>query len=150
MLNKATTIIQVSEDKHKVNDKQVYQLKYLKNRNTKRLPSIHFDYDESTKSLVELDEDTLKALKDSHKMKANNTQMAEALRVIFQSNDNIKRQQLLVDLQNELNIKGRLAIDRLSEFYDSKNTIQINGRTFILSRNSVGNSHQYFLTETNS
>ena len=150
MLNKATTIIQVSEDKHKVNDKQVYQLKYLKNRNTKRLPSIHFDYDESTKSLVELDEDTLKALKDSHKMKANNTQMEEALRVIFQSEEKIMRQQLLIELQNELNIKERSAIDRLTEFYENENTVLINERTFILSRTNVGNSHQYYLTETNS
>lgn len=150
MLNKATTIIQVSEEKHKVNERQVYQLKYLKNRNTKRLPSIHFDYDERTKSLVEVDEDTLKALKDSHKMKANNAQMAEALRVIFQTNEKIMRQQLLVELQNALNIKERSAIDRLTEFYENENTVLINERTFILSRTNVGNIHQYYLTETNS
>jgi len=150
MLNKVTTNIQLSEEKHKVNDKQVYKLKYLKNRNTKRLPSIYFDYDECTKSLVELDEDTLKALKDSHKMKANNAEMTEAVARIFQSNDKIMRQQLLIELQNALNIKERSAIDRLSEFYESKNTIQINERSFILSRTSVGNSHQYYLTQTNS
>jgi len=150
MLNKATTIIQVSEEKHKVNERQLYQLKYLKNRNTKRLPSIHFDYDERTKSLVEVDEDTLKALKDSHKMKANNAQMAEALRVIFQSEEKIMRQQLLIELQNELNIKERSAIDRLTEFYENENTVLINERTFILSRTNVGNSHQYYLKETNS
>jgi len=150
MLNKVTTNIQLSEEKHKVNDKQVYKLKYLKNRNTKRLPSIYFDYDERTKSLVEVDEDTLKALKDSHKMKANNAQMAEALRVIFQSEEKIMRQQLLIELQNELNIKERSAIDRLTEFYENENTVLINERTFILSRTNVGNSHQYYLTETNS
>lgn len=150
MLNKATTIIQVSEEKHKVNERQVYQLKYLKNRNTKRLPSIHFDYDERTKSLVELDVETQNAVKDAHKLKAKNAQMAEALARIFQSKDNIMRKQLLVDLQKELNIKERLAPDRLIEFYESKSKIEMNGRTFILSRTSVGNSHQYYLTQTNS
>jgi len=150
MLNKATTIIQVSEEKHRVNDKQVYQLRYLKNRNTKRLPSIYFDYDESTKSLVELDEDSLKALKDSHKMKANNAEMTEALEVIFQTNEKITRQQLLVELQNALDIKERSAIDRLCEFYENKNTVQINERSYVLSRTNVGNSHQYYLTQTNS
>lgn len=150
MLNKATTIIQVSEEKHKVNDKQVYQLRYLKNRNTKRLPSIHFDYDECTKSLVELDEETQNAVKDSHKRKANNAQMAEALAEIFQSEDRIMRQQLLIELINALKIEKRSAIKRLSEFYNSKSTIQINRRTFIISRAKVGNRHQYYLTETNS
>lgn len=150
MLNKATTIIQVSEEKQKINDKQVYQLRYLKNRNTKRLPSINFDYDESTKSLVELDEETQNAVKDSHKLKANNAQMAEALAEIFQSKDRIMRQRLLIELQKELNMKERSATDRLIEFYDSKSKIEMNGRTFILSRTKVGNRHQYFLTETNS
>jgi len=150
MLNKATTIIQVSEEKHKVNERQVYQLRYLKNRNTKRLPSINFDYDESTKSLVELDEETQNVLNDLHKLKANNAQMAEALRAIFQSEEKIMRQQLLIELQNELNIKERSAIDRLTEFYENENTVLINERTLILSRTNVGNSHQYYLTQTNS
>ena len=83
-------------------------------------------------------------------MKANNAQMAEALRVIFQSEEKIMRQQLLIELQNELNIKERSAIDRLTEFYENENTVLINERTFILSRTNVGNSHQYYLTETNS
>jgi hypothetical protein len=152
MSNKATTVIQVSEDKQLSISRPtpIYQLKYLKNRNTKRLASIHFEYDESNNCLVRLNEEVVRVLKESTKIKATKEEVTKVFESCFEMHECIMRTDLLELLESELDICERTAIDRLSDFYKDESTISKDGLPYKLCKRKVNQCDQYYLVSKNN
>lgn len=144
--NKATTIMQVSECKHNVRPEPTYELKFLKNRNTKRLPSMFFEFNEESRNLVQLDKEIVKAIIDSKNIKAHIEQVQKVMEQVFASVEEISRQDLLQKMSVNLNIGERTAIDRLKEFVNSAITITKEGIPHILSVDKKHKHDIYFLT----
>jgi ribosome-binding factor A len=146
MSNKATTVIQVAENKHLKSSSPIYQLKYLKNRNTKRLPSIHFEYDESERCLVTVKEEVIKDLQELNIIKATKEEVTKVFESFFEMDECIMRTALLKLLESELDISERTAIDRLSDFYKDEFPISKGGLTYKLCKRKVKQGDQYYLT----
>ena len=144
--NKATTIMQVSECKHNVRPEPTYELKFLKNRNTRRLASMFFEFNEESRNLVQLDKEIVNAIIDSKKHKANVEQVQQVMELLFASVDEISRQDLLQKMSVNLNIGERTAIDRLKEFLHSAITITKEGIPHTLSVEKKHKHDIYFLT----
>ena len=144
--NKATTIMQVSEYKQNMRPDPTFELKFLKNRNTKRLPSMFFEFNEESRNLVQLDKEIVNAIIDSKKHKANVEQIQKVMELLFASVDEISRQDLLQKMIVNLNIGERTAIDRLKEFLHSAITITKEGIAHTLSVEKKHKHDIYFLT----
>lgn len=144
--NKATTIMQVSECKYNMRPDPTYELKFLKNRNTKRLPSMFFEFNEESRNLVQLDKEIVKAIIDSKNIKAHVEQVQKVMEQVFASVEEISRQDLLQKMSVNLNIGERTAIDRLKEFVNSAITITKEGIPHILSVDKKHKHDIYFLT----
>jgi hypothetical protein len=149
MSNKATTVIQVAENKQLKSPSPIYQLKYLKNRNTKRLPSIHFEYDEIERRLVTVKEEVIKDLQELNLIKATKEEVITVLESFFEMHECILRTDLLKLLMTQLDISKRTAEDRLKKFHKDESTIMKNGIPHILVFRDMQNKHQYYLSPLN-
>jgi hypothetical protein len=149
MFNKASTVIQVADVK---NDRGIvgnYQLNYKKNRNTKRLPTLYFKYDEENRGLVELDAESVKELLDSQKKMNQRAQVIKILESLFETKDNVFREETLVSIENNFGVKDRTAETRLNEVLKNEVIISKNGIPHKLMIRTVQKKHQYYLLPLN-
>jgi energy-coupling factor transporter ATP-binding protein EcfA2 len=123
LINKASTVFQIYLEKTD-NDtpSDIINVKYLKNRSTKRLPSIYFRCNEETQLLELADENDVKAKSKKTTRKADESEVISYLEQLtwqsaFSKND------LCNHLKAQFNVSDETLINRLKVIEQEKYTI---------------------------
>lgn len=123
LINKASTVFQISLEKTD-NDtpSDIINVKYLKNRSTKRLSGIYFRCNEETQLLELVDENDIKAKSKKTTRKADESEVISYLEQLtwqsaFSKND------LCNHLKAQFNVSDETLINRLKVIEQEKYTI---------------------------
>jgi hypothetical protein len=149
MFNKASTVIQVADVKNDQGIVGNYKLNYKKNRNTKRLPTLYFKYDEEIRGLVELDAESVKELLDSQKKMNQRSIVKQIIESHFEKQDNVLRQEVISSIEQELDIRDRTSGKILNDVLENEVIISKNGIPHKLMIRNVKSKHQYYLLPLN-
>ena len=145
--NKSTTIIQIKKEDHDqgVMDEDIYRLRFLKSRMTKRPKDYFIYYDQDTKGLqIVEDLEVLQSLKKEKTVKAPVEEVKEALCTILTSP--LKQNELIEELQKEFEASANTLKERLKKIQDGEVIVTSNG-SFKISISSKGRSTVYAVKE---
>ena len=122
ILNKASTVIQISFEKDKdQHAMELIKISYLKCRNSKKHDPFYVQYAEEQKGLVIADTGTIKEAMDRKKFKADYEAIIEYLTEFLK--EPAAKRDLHDSLKDALNCSERTLEDRLKEIIEEKRTV---------------------------
>ena len=147
LMNKASLVMQVGFEKDaNQKDTDLIRVKYLKCRSTAKHASFHIKYSEFAKGLVLANEDDIKSLNNSRKLKASYEDVIKHLEVYLGAGFSLKKSDLLKNLKKELEASSRTLEDRLNNIMSMNyNLINELGENCQLIKETIRGSVNYRL-----
>ena len=147
LMNKASLVIQVGFEKDaNQKDTDLIRVKYLKCRSTAKHASFHIKYSEVAKGLVLANEDDIKSLHNSRKLKASYEDVIKHLEVYLGAGFSLRKSDLLKNLKKELEASSRTLEDRLNNIMSMNyNLINELGENCQLIKETIRGSVNYRL-----
>jgi hypothetical protein len=148
--NKSTTIIQVKKEEHNhgATDEDIYRLRFLKSRMTRRPKDYFIYYDQGSKGLQEVEDvEVLQSLKKEKSVKAPVGEVKLALCNIL--TNPLNQNELIEELQKEFDASANTLKDRLKMIQDGE-VIVTADRSYRFSISTGGRSTIYAVKECNN
>ena len=143
LMNKSSTILGIS----RYND-EVFKLQFKKLRNSSSNDSILIKYDDKIDDLVKLTPTELKKLKDIE-VKAPTDKVVKLLQKVFNAQKEIKQNDLVSQLENELECSSKTSIRRIDKIIEEQTVILTNedGKFMLFAERSSGKPTIYKLVK---
>lgn len=120
LMNKASTVLQVSYEKDSANnDTDLIRVKYLKCRSTARHPPFYFKYCDIIKGLVLASNSEVNSVLNNKRYKATCENMIGQIEECLRNGSTISRENLLEKLTTTFSISERTIEARISEIMDT-------------------------------
>lgn len=152
LMNKASTVIQVSYEKDsKNNDTELIKVKYLKCRSTARHTPFYAKYSDEHKGLVLANSDEIQEVMNDKKQKADLSVVSECLEMFLGDDTRMPRRELLDKLIDELGASEKTIEERLRQIYQDKIPLHNqNGIECNLEKDKSQKVMKYYLSPVNS
>jgi hypothetical protein len=145
LINKASTVFQINlEKKDDDTPSDIINVKYLKNRSTKRLANIYFRCNEETQLLELADESDIKKLPKKVVRKADEHEICTYLSENIWK-DEISKNDLLSLLQSKFQASNDTLMDRLKVIEEKQYLIEGNDEQVYQLRNTMIKNAKYFI-----
>lgn len=151
LINKASTVMQIAFEKEATGeDSDLLKIKFLKCRNSKKLPSFHAYYISDENRLGIADERDIKTVQNSRQVAAIESDVIEVLENIFNDLSSINTTELIDLLKKEFQTSEKTIQRRLIDIVASPRTLNISGKPHIFAKRKDGRESIYFITAIES
>lgn len=148
LINKASTVIQIAFEKGPDSeDSDLLKIRFLKCRNSKKLPTFYAYYVLDENRLVIADESDIKAVQNSRQVAAIESEVIEALENIFNDLSSIPATQLIDMLIKKFNTSEKTIQRRLSDILRNPASLNIRDRPWAFEKKKDGREVIYLITE---
>jgi hypothetical protein len=152
LMNKATTVMQVSFEKDSNNnDTDLIKIRYLKCRSTARHIPFFAKYSDEHGGLILANAEDIQVVMNGKKQKADLNVVCEYLEMYLGDGSQLLRRELLDNLIEDLGASEKTLEDRLKEICQTKMLLQDqNGKGCRLEKDKSSKAIKYFLAATDN
>jgi AAA domain len=145
LYNKCSTVLQIAtEQGNSGNSSDLFRVKYLKCRNTKRYEPYYVQYDEATNGLKIASDGIISSVKESRQVKAVTEDVVEKLQEVLADKPILGS--ILVEMLCEaFSVSDKIIKQRLTNIIDQKRILYVNNQQFHLDKTKQGNAILYQL-----
>lgn len=147
LINKASTVIQIAFEKGPDGeDSDLLKIKFLKCRNSRRLPSFHVYYSQEENRLMMADERDVKDVENSRQVSAIEPDVIAALEDLFQNVSSTSSTELVGILTKRFTTSEKTIRRRLSDILTNQTILNIRDKSWAFAKKKDGREIIYLIT----
>lgn len=147
LINKASTVIQIAfENGPDGEDSDLLKIKFLKCRNSHRLPSFHVYYSQEENRLMMADERDVKDVENSRQVSAIEPDVIAALEDLFQNVSSTSATELIGILTKRFTTSEKTIRRRLSDILTNQTILNIRDKSWAFAKKKDGREIIYLIT----